>query len=154
LSLKKNKRLRDDFTPTLQKLSSLGYTLFASEETSRFLDAQGIPNTLLHFKESGLTPTIDDAITERKIEMVVMLSNQDSKRTVVNYAIRRLAVDYGVPLVTNLQVAALFAEAVAKLALGGQKLSALQLDVRSMQEHYADNTVAPVELAPVAAEAK
>lgn len=65
--------------------------------------------------------------------------SQYSSRTVANYAIRRLSVDYGVPLVTNLQVAALFAESMEKLALGGQKLSAAKLDVRSMQEHYADS---------------
>lgn len=64
---------------------------------------------------------------------------QYSGRTVENYAIRRLSVDFGVPLVTNLQVAALFADSMETLQLGGQKLSAAKLDVRSMQEHYADS---------------
>ena len=33
-----------------------------------------------------------------------MFSNQFSERILSNYAIRRLAVDYGVPLITNIQV--------------------------------------------------
>ncbi|KAG8459868.1 hypothetical protein KFE25_014431 [Diacronema lutheri] len=147
-------RLRENFAPTLRKLHALGYTLYASEETSRFLDDQSIPNTLLHFKESGLSPTIDDYITERKIEMVVMLSNQYSSRTVANYAIRRLSVDFGVPLVTNLQVAALFAEAMEQLQLGGSTTSAAKLDVRSMQEHYAASLAPAADAAPAPAAAK
>jgi hypothetical protein len=63
---------------------------------------------------------------------------QYSKKTVSNYDIRRLSVDYGVPLVTNLQVAELFSQAVQTLQLGGKSGSADKLDIRSMQEHYAD----------------
>ena len=33
-----------------------------------------------------------------------MFSNQYSQRVLTNYAIRRLAVDYNVPLITNIQV--------------------------------------------------
>ena len=40
----------------------------------------------------------------RDIEMVLMFSNQYSQRVLTNYAIRRLAVDYNVPLITNIQV--------------------------------------------------
>ena len=36
--------------------------------------------------------------------MVLMFSNQYSQRVLTNYAIRRLAVDYNVPLITNIQV--------------------------------------------------
>ena len=72
---------------------------------------------------------------------------QFSKRTISNYAIRRLSVDFGVPLITNLQVAALFAEAVAQTQLGGSKSTAHTLDVRSMQEHYADTNAAMDKLA-------
>lgn len=69
-------KLRADFAPTLSKLADLGFTLYATEETSRFLDERGIRNTLLHFAESGLKPSIDEYLSERKIELVVMLSNQ------------------------------------------------------------------------------
>lgn len=61
---------------------------------------------------------------------------QYSKRTITNYAIRRLAVDFGVPLITNLQVAALFAESIASLGLDPSDASISKLDVKSMQEHY------------------
>jgi len=126
-------RLRNERTlPTLQTLAKLGYTLYATEQTAKFMEAEGVPVTLLHYSESGQQPCIDEYIEERTLEMVLMFSNQFSERTVSNYAIRRLAVDYGVPLITNLQVAELFAESVE--ALGGK--SGLKLDPRSVHEWY------------------
>ena len=55
------------------------------------------------FAESG--GCIDDYISRGDIHLVLMFSNQFSERILVNYAIRRLAVDFGVPLITNIQVA-------------------------------------------------
>lgn len=62
--------------------------------------------TLLHYKESESDPCIDDYISRGDIHLVLMFSNQYSQRILTNYAIRRLAVDYGVPLITNVQVTA------------------------------------------------
>ena len=56
---------------------------------------------MLHYAEQNLIPSIDTYIEDRTIDAVFMFSNQYSVRTVTNYAIRRLAVDYGVPLVTT-----------------------------------------------------
>ena len=73
--------------------------------------------------------------------MVLMFSNQFSERVFANYAIRRLAVDYGVPLVTNIQVATLFADALeAQGGKGGATLASL--DSRSVHEFYEERGVA------------
>lgn len=68
-----------------------------------------------------------------------MFSNQYSTNVISNYAIRRLAVDYGVPLITNIQVAKMFAESLAKAgakATGDVPNSNVVLDVRSLSEWY------------------
>jgi len=135
-------RLRNERTlPTLQKLSKLGYSLLATEKTAAWLTEQGVPVTLLYYGESDKEPCIDDYIERREIEMVLMFSNQFSERVFINYAIRRLAVDYGVPLVTNIQVATLFADSLeAQGAKGGSPLPAL--DPRSVHEFYEERGVA------------
>jgi len=98
-------RLRNDKTlPLLTRFSKLGYTLYATEKTAEFLEANGLPVTMLHYKDSGAEPCIDDYIVDRKIDMTLMFSNQFSERILINYAIRRLSVDFGVPLITNIQV--------------------------------------------------
>ena len=56
--------------------------------------------------------------------------NQLSVRRETNYAIRRLATDYNVPLVTNLQVAEYFIEAIENQR-AGNKIQEL-----SMQEDW------------------
>jgi carbamoyl-phosphate synthase large subunit len=128
-------RLRNERTlPTLQKLSKLGYHLFATEQTAAYLQEQELPVTVLHYAESGKEPCIDKYIEQREIEMVLMFSNQFSERVVSNYAIRRLAVDYGVPLITNMQVAGLFADSLEKQ--GSAAGAELRLDPRSVHEWY------------------
>jgi carbamoyl-phosphate synthase large subunit len=93
-----------DAVPAVRKLQALGYTIFATEKTSAYLSTQGVDSTLLHYKETGREPCIDEYIQNRDIELVLMFSNQFSQNILTNYAIRRLAVDYGVPLITNVQV--------------------------------------------------
>ena len=68
-----------------------------------------------------------------------MFSNQFSERILQNYAIRRLAVDFGVPLITNVQVASMFAEALKEAgatATGETANSKVVLDPRSLHEWY------------------
>jgi methylglyoxal synthase len=133
-------QLRDERTlPTLQKLSALGFSLYATEKTAEYLREQSVEVTLLYYGESGQEPCIDDYIERREIEMVLMFSNQYSERIFTNYAIRRLSVDYGVPLVTNVQVAKLFADAVE--ATGGTAGNLPTLDPRSVHEMYEERGV-------------
>ena len=43
-----------------------------------------------------------------------MFANTFSERVKTNYDIRRLAVDFGVPLLTNIQIAQLLADSIEK----------------------------------------
>ena len=70
-----------------------------------------------------------------------MFSNQYSVRTVTNYAIRRLAVDYGVPLITNIQVAEMFADAME--ATRSEAAATGQPRPKSLQEWYSVDTETP-----------
>ena len=129
--------------PTLKTLSKLGYQLYATEQTAEFLKKEGLPVTRVNYADpSAKTPIqdcIDDYIARGDIHLVLMFSNQFSERLLLNYAIRRLAVDYGVPLITNIQVAQLMAESLEKVngrATGDKPNNQIKLDVRSLHEWY------------------
>jgi hypothetical protein len=109
------KKLRGDASPSLRKLHEMGYTLFATEETAEFLGEQNIPVTHLHWPESKQEPNIITYLQNKKLDMVFMFSNQSSRRIDTNYKIRRMAVDFGIPLITNLQVAAMLTNTLFQL---------------------------------------
>jgi len=122
--------MREAFMPTLKKLSVMGYELCATEETALSLTEAGLEVTHLHWPESGLQPNIDELIRTKQLQMVFMFSNQLSVRRETNYAIRRLATDYNVPLITNLQVAEYFIDAIEKMRAGNL------LGNSSLQEYW------------------
>jgi len=127
--------------PTLQTLSKLGYNLFATIKTAEFLEASGVPVTTLQYAadgEEGADNCIDDYISRGDIHLVLMFSNQFSERIIGNYAIRRLAVDYGVPLITNMQVAEMFATALERAGAKATDGSpnTVMLEALSLHEWY------------------
>jgi hypothetical protein len=84
--------------------------------------------------------SLASAVSRGDIHLVLMFSNQFSERILQNYAIRRLAVDFGVPLITNVQVANMFAEALecaGATATGETANTNVVLDSRSLHEWYA-----------------
>merc|ERR1711865_138681 len=115
---------------TLKKLSVMGYEICATEETAATLQSAGLEVTHLHWPESGQQPNIDDAIRNKELQMVFMFSNQLSVRNETNYAIRRLATDYNVPLITNLEVAEYFIDSIEAMRAGNL------LGNSSLQEYW------------------
>ena len=133
--------LQSDFLPSARKLAQeLGYTLYATEKTAKYLESEGIACTEGGWPGDGIVgkPDIETLIREGDIDMVLMFANNFSQRVETNYDIRRLAVDFGVPLITNLQVAELFADAMmqAKEKNGGDLLQFLE--TKTLKEHYGD----------------
>lgn len=124
-------RLRGDFKTSLEKLHEMGFTLYATEQTAQYLESLNIPCTLLHWEESGMSPSIDEHLRSKKIDMVFMFANNFSVRTQTNYTIRRVAIDFGVPLITNLQVAEALANSFEKHYNGE-----LDLKVKTLKEYY------------------
>jgi len=102
------------FLGPARTLASLGYRIFATEKTSAYLKANGIPNTRLFKVHERRRPNIRDYIAGRKIDLVISVPNP-AKRVEFNsaYRLRRLAVDFSIPTLTNLQAAELFVQALA-----------------------------------------
>jgi carbamoyl-phosphate synthase (ammonia) len=136
-------KLQDDFLPSARKLAQeLEYTLYATEKTAQFLESNGIRCTEVGWPGDGRIgkADIEEMIRVGEIDMVLMFANNFSEKVETNYDIRRLAVDFGVPLLTNLQVAELFADSMmaAKKKSDGNLLDFLE--TKTLSEHYADRT--------------
>ncbi|XP_013408425.1 carbamoyl-phosphate synthase [ammonia], mitochondrial [Lingula anatina] len=103
------------FLPTAKKLSDLGYQLCATEGTAAYLNTHHIPAqavgwTLSENKDQSL-PHATTLIQDRKVDLVINLPNHNTKYVKDNYLIRRSAIDFGVPLLTNFEIVRLLAEA-------------------------------------------
>ncbi|WP_337385419.1 carbamoyl-phosphate synthase (glutamine-hydrolyzing) large subunit [Prevotella sp.] len=87
-----------------------GYNLYATGGTSKFLNENGIQNTLVLWpSEEGDEPKALDLLHNHTIDMVVNIpKNLTSSELSNGYKIRRAAIDLNVPLITNARLASAF----------------------------------------------
>jgi len=99
-----------------QMLKTEGYNIFATEGTHRFFMDNGIENTLLHWPdEEDRHPNTIEYIRDKKIDLVINIPKNYTKRELKNgYQIRRNAIDFNIPLITNARVASAFIYGVCK----------------------------------------
>ncbi|MCL6583842.1 MAG: carbamoyl-phosphate synthase (glutamine-hydrolyzing) large subunit [bacterium] len=107
-----------EFLESARKLQELGIKLYATPGTASFMQSNGIEATELHWPLSEKKPNIMDYLTERKIDLVINIPKNYQEEELTNdYIIRRKAVDFAIPLLTNIQLARRFAEAICKKSL-------------------------------------
>lgn len=78
-------------------------------------------------------PDVIDHIRSKKIDLVINLPTAESKRLEDNYAVRRTAVDHGIPLLTNLNLVKLFTNSLTY----NKKKKLVGLDPDSLFDYYA-----------------
>lgn len=118
-----------EFLHSAKILDEMGITLYATEGTAGFLDASGIRAEILHWPLSGMEPNALSYIEDGRIDLVINIPKNIEREELDNdYLIRRKAVDFGVPLITNLQLAKRFVEAFSST-------SQEDLKIRSWDEY-------------------
>ncbi|MDD4108298.1 MAG: carbamoyl phosphate synthase large subunit, partial [Prolixibacteraceae bacterium] len=112
-------RSKVELLSSARLLQEKGYNLFATEGTHRFFHENGIMNTLLHWPdEEDRLPNTIEYIMNKKIDLVVNIPKNYTRRELANgYKIRRCAIDYNVPLITNSRVASAFIYGICKYDL-------------------------------------
>jgi len=100
-----------------------GYNLFATKGSADFLRDNGIEVTTLHWPDEDRDPNTLDYIRKKKIDLVINIPKNLSKIELNNdYTIRRSAVDYNIPLITNARLASAFLTAICKRNLDDIKI--------------------------------
>ena len=105
---------KEKFLGHARKLEVLGYKLYATPNTSGLLKRNGVENVMLHKVREDASPNIKEYLTKAKLDLIINVSESRTKQEVTDgYLIRRKAADFGIPLITNLQLAKLFVESIA-----------------------------------------
>lgn len=118
-----------ELLPFIKMLKDRGYNLFATSGTHVFLKRYGVDSIMLRWPLERKSPNVLEFITRGMIDLVINIPKNYEKEELTNdYLIRRCAVDYSLPLITNLQVAKLFADSLIK-----KKMS--DLEIKSWDEY-------------------
>ena len=99
-------------------LNEMGVTLYATKGTAAFLAQNGIPATVLSWPLETGKPNVIDCLQSGAVDLVINIPKNYQEQELTNdYLIRRKAVDLGIPLITNLQLAQRFIEAISRKRL-------------------------------------
>ncbi len=97
-------------------LADKGYNLFATKGTADFLRLNNIESTMLHWPDEDKKPNTLDYIQNKMIDLVINIPKDLTTNELSNdYSIRRNAVDYNIPLITNARLASAFIIAFCKI---------------------------------------
>lgn len=106
-----------DMLEAARLLHRKGYNLYATGGTQRFLSDNGIPAVRVYWPSEEFAPQALDLLREKKIDLVVNIPKNFTRHELDNgYKIRRAAIDYNVPLLTNARLASAFIEAFCTLS--------------------------------------
>jgi len=108
---------------SMRKMSEMGVKIYATGGTADFLTQHHIPNTTLHWPLDKIQPNVIDQLKSGSIGLVVNIPKNYNEDELTNdYIIRRTAVDYAVPLITNRQVAMRLFEALSNISVDELKI--------------------------------
>ena len=111
-------RSKLELLQSARMLKERGYNLFATGGTHKFFANNGIETTLLHWPNEDKQPNTTDYIRNKKIDFVINIPKDLSTGELKNgYKIRRDAIDFNIPLITNARLASAFIYSFCKLGL-------------------------------------
>ena len=133
-----NGKQKAEMLEAARRLSQHGYNIFATAGTSRYLTENGIENqrvlwpseveTLAGDAPEAALPRALDMLRDKQIDMVVNVHKNFSTGELTNgYKIRRAAIDFNIPLLTNARLASAFIYAFTTTPLEA-------LEIKSWQE--------------------
>jgi carbamoyl-phosphate synthase large subunit len=119
------------FLESARTLRGMGVELFATEGTAAFLQQNGVAAARVHWPDEPASPNTLELLAARRVDLVINIPKSTAEDELANdYRIRRKAADFGIPLITNIQLAQRLVEALSR-----KRLSELQ--IKSWQEYGA-----------------
>ncbi len=100
-------------------LHQKGYNIFATSGTHQFLSENGIPAVKVYWpSENGQEPQALDLLHNKQIDLVVNIPKNLTQKELSNgYKIRRAAIDFNIPLITNARLATAFIDAFCNMSI-------------------------------------
>jgi carbamoyl-phosphate synthase large subunit len=114
-----------EFLGSARRLTEMGFELFASKGTAKFLADNGVAAAALHWPLERSEPNIATMLRERGFDLVINIPKNNGEKELKNdYIIRRMAIDFDLPLVTDIKVARRLTEALAQNREAGLEVKA------------------------------
>ncbi len=106
-----------DLLDACRLLQQHGYNLFATGGTQKFLEENGVDSTYVAWPDEESELKVNDLIAERKFDLIINIPKNLTERELTNgYKIRRGAIDYNIPLITNARLASAFIKAFCRIS--------------------------------------
>lgn len=98
-------------------LQKNGYALYATGGTQKFLEENGVNSIFVAWPDDeNATLKVNDMIAEKKFDLIINIPKNLTERELTNgYRIRRSAIDYNIPLITNARLASAFINAFCRI---------------------------------------
>ncbi len=131
------KELKKKITPVARALADLGFKIYATEHTAEALRSAGVNNITVVYKvrEADKQPNILNLLQGGKVHLVINIptNNTESYADALEdeYTIRRLAVEFNVPVLTTFELASTLVEVLR------QRLNS-EPEICSLNEYYGD----------------
>ena len=121
---------KTDMLDAAVMLHNKGYKLFATGGTHQFLADNGIPSTRVYWpSETKQFPQALDMIHNKEIDFVVNIPKNLTQTELDNgYKIRRAAIDFNIPLITNARLASAFIGAFCSMNIS-------EIQIKSWEEY-------------------
>lgn len=102
-----------DLLPGIEALQRLGFAFFATHRTHEYLMSRGIASVHVHKVSEPRSPNIREYLENKRFDLVINIpQHTSSSEKTDGYFIRRLTIDRGIPLITNVQLAKRIIEAL------------------------------------------
>jgi carbamoyl-phosphate synthase large subunit len=109
-------RSKVELLNSARALRERGHKLYATRGTQQFLQDAGVEAEVAYWPDEDKSPNTIELIKSREVDLVVNIPKDLSASELDNdYSIRRTAVDFNVPLITNARLASAFILAFCKM---------------------------------------
>lgn len=106
--------LADEYKPKfiklLKKLEQMGYDLYSTEGTHDFLASLGVGSRCCFKLSQQIEPNISSLIGDHQVDLIINIPGGSAAHGAIKtdgFAIRRLAIDHHIPLITHVKIAEL-----------------------------------------------
>ncbi len=109
-------RSKVELLNSARALRARGHTLYATRGTCLFLQNAGVDAEIAYWPDENKSPNSIELIRNREVDLVVNIPKDLTASELDNdYSIRRTAVDFNIPLITNARLASAFILAFCRL---------------------------------------
>jgi len=109
-------RSKVELLNSARALIEKGHKLYATRGTQEFLNNAGVEAHVAYWPDENKSPNTIELIRNREVDLVVNIPKNLSESELDNdYSIRRSAVDYNIPLLTNARLASAFILAFCRM---------------------------------------